>query len=207
MHPQQLLSALFLSGLVASAPVLSERGSGTDLAVDIIKAIMPNSATCGADAEKCCRTAEQAAPHFISAFAQYKMFKYPQMAAVLALTAVESVELKFNYNKSPGRPGQGTSNMQMPTFNQEYASSIPALAGSLAEAGTDVNKVLALVNTDEYNFGSGAWFMTTHCADAFNQLATDLEGGWAAYLTCVGVASDADREAYWTRAKVAFGLK
>jgi hypothetical protein len=81
-----------------------------------------------------------------------------------------------------------------------------AEALNLTTTGLDDNGVLALVTVDEYNFGSAAWFMTTQCATAKTTLATDPDAGWTSFMSCVGVSNTADRQAYWTAAKSAFGL-
>lgn len=95
--------------------------------------------------------------------------------------------------------------MQMVSFNREYASSIPELAGKVAGASDDA--VLALVTPDEYNFGSAPWFLTTKCTDdQRKQLQAGTDAGFQAYMACVGVEAGEDRLAYWARAKEAFNL-
>lgn len=95
--------------------------------------------------------------------------------------------------------------MQMVNYNQEYASSIPELQPKVA--GASDNDVLALVTPDEYNFGSGPWFLATQCSDSVRQaLQAGTDDGFRAYMACVGVTAGDDRLAYWTRAKAAFGL-
>jgi hypothetical protein len=76
-----------------------------------IQAIMPTSKSC-ADAKfpDECRTAEQAAPFISKACADLST---GECAATIALMGLESVEMKFKHNVSPGRPGQGTANMMM----------------------------------------------------------------------------------------------
>ncbi|KAJ2980565.1 hypothetical protein NUW58_g6912 [Xylaria curta] len=154
--------------------------------------------------------------------AKYGLMNSGQIAAVIALTALESVEYVYKHNVSPGRPGQGTSNMQMFSFNLQYAKSIPELKDALAgisgineqnpdSTPDDAKKaVLALVQDDKYNFGSGPWYLSTmpQCDAAKKLLETSPDAGWAKYMTdCVGVdAGDAKRNEYWARAKKAFGL-
>ncbi|KAI0876867.1 hypothetical protein GGS24DRAFT_498490 [Hypoxylon argillaceum] len=201
-----LSAGLALAGMSAAAPVVARDKS----AAEIIGIIAPASLSC-ADATEC-RTNVQAAPFLIAAMAQYKLQSPGQIAAVLALTAFESVNYQYKHNVSPGRPGQGTSNMQMIDYNVEYAKSIPALADKVAAlgdiTGTDKqNQLLALVNADEYNFGSGPWFLTTKCTpEVVSGLQAGTDAAFSAYMGCVGVQLTDDRTAYWTRAKTAFGL-
>ncbi len=144
------------------------------------------------------------------------------MSAILALMAFETAEFKYNRNHFPGRPGQGTRNMQMGGYNVLYALSIPELqakvkeiAGVQGEAtleianglGEDVlDKVLELVLEDKYSWGSALWFYLTYCGDARDAVKTGSEAGFEAYMQCVGVTADAERTAYHTRALSAFGL-
>ena len=130
----QHFSALLLGGFATASPLAvrqaapattagpcagntgtgSGTGTGTGTDVDMaaaIQAIMPTSKSC-ADAEfpDECRTAEQAAPFISEACADLST---GECAATIALMGLESVEMKFKHNVSPGRPGQGTANMMM----------------------------------------------------------------------------------------------
>ncbi|KAI1172403.1 hypothetical protein F4777DRAFT_590583 [Nemania sp. FL0916] len=202
-----LSAGLALAGMAVAAPLEVRDGKS---AAQIIGEIAPNSLTC-ADASEC-RTNVQAAPFLIDAMSKYGLKSSGQIAAVLSLTAFESVDYKYKHNISPGRPGQGTSNMQMIDFNVEYAQSIDELktqVGAIGSTATDdaKNKVLALVTDDKYNFGSGPWFLTTKCPpDVVSGLTAGTDAAFNAYMSCVGVTVTPDRMAYWTRAKAAFGL-
>lgn len=93
--------------------------------------------------------------------------------------------------------------MQSPDFNAEYAESIEEISDEVAEADGDVVKILDLLLSDEeYDFGSGAWFLTTQCDEAVReQLQSGSEEGWAAYITeCVGTEANEDRKGYWETA-------
>ncbi|KAI1403075.1 hypothetical protein F4819DRAFT_253238 [Hypoxylon fuscum] len=201
-------AGLLLAGQALAAPLQARDKS----AADIVAEIAPDSKTC--DDPKECRTAAQAGPMLVDAMAKYGLDNAGQIAAVIALTAFESVNYKYKHNVSPGRPGQGTCNMQMFNYNLMYAQSIPELKekvnGVTADADdTKKNEVLALVNDDKYNFGSGAWFMTTQCKPEVKEglaAGKDLDAGFKAYMECVGVTIDDERQAYWTRAKQAFSL-
>ncbi|KAI0206224.1 hypothetical protein F4808DRAFT_111381 [Astrocystis sublimbata] len=203
---------LGLAGMATAAPLTARDGPKS--AADIILEIAPTSATCDNTDE--CRTNVQVAPYMIAAASKYKLTNYPSIAAVLALTAFESTNYKFKTNQQ-GNAGQGTSNMQMYRYNFLYAKSIPELAGQLTSLGaletsgdTELqNKVRALVTPDEYNFGSGAWFMSTQCGDIISQLNANPDAGWVAYMGCVLGSPNSitqDRNDFWNRAKTAFGL-
>ncbi|KAK4188343.1 hypothetical protein QBC35DRAFT_382802 [Podospora australis] len=215
------LTPLFLSGLVAGSPlVLRQTGPGTpttgnnstgtpststggiDMAA-AIKAIMPSSNTCsGAQVPDDCRTADQAAPFIVKSYAD---FSPGELAGVLALMGLESVDFKFKHNVSPGRPGQGTANMMMPNFVSQYAASI---FGEQAVAGQSPDAILSMVTVDEHNFGSAGWFLKTFCEPGIqDSLKTGTDAGFQAYMGCVGVdGNDSTRLEYWNRAKAAFNL-
>ncbi|KAK8070146.1 hypothetical protein PG994_006762 [Apiospora phragmitis] len=198
-------TSLLLAGLAAATPIARRGG-----AADQILAIAPNSKTCDGSAD--CRTAAQAAPALIQSFQDYKVYAAGQIAGVLALMAYESGDFKYKHNVSPGRPGQGTANMQMYANNVKYAASIPDLkskAASFTDNSPDAqkNELLAMVTDDKYNFGSGAWYLTTQCDKGVQTaLSKGDDAGFAAYMKCVGVTVTEDRNAYWQRAKKAFNL-
>lgn len=113
------LSTLLLSGLAASAAVPNPHIFVRDApsAASLIAEIMPTSSNCtGAQFPDECRTAEQAAPYLISAMQKYGVYKPGEIAGVLSVIGYESVDMKYKHNVSPGRVGQGTSNMQMANF-------------------------------------------------------------------------------------------
>ncbi|KAI3332690.1 hypothetical protein F4824DRAFT_285641 [Ustulina deusta] len=198
-------AGLALAGLTSALPLVARQKT----AAAIIGEIAPGSLSCADTTE--CRTNVQAAPFFIDAFQKYGLGSAGQMAAVLALTAYESVDYKYKHNVSPGRPGQGTSNLQMVNFNIDYANTFPELQAKVSALGTIAtddtkNQLLALVTPDEYNFGSGPWFLTKNCPQVVSPLATGTDEAFSAYMQCVGVELTAERSAYWTRAKAAFGI-
>lgn len=138
---------------------------------------------------------------------QYGLYAPGQIAAVLSLIGVESVDLKYKHNISPGRPGQGTSAMLMPENVAKYVASIPELKDGLAAAGGDVSKILELVTDDKYNFGAAPWWLTRVCSkDVIEGLVAGTDAAFQAYMGCVGVSATDDRLAYWRRAQKAFGL-
>ncbi|KAI0387419.1 hypothetical protein F5Y04DRAFT_4261 [Hypomontagnella monticulosa] len=200
-------AGLLLAGQTLAAPLEARAGKS---AAQIVGEIAPNSKTCDGSAE--CRTADQAGPLLADAMVKYGIYSPGQIAAILALTAFESVEYRFKHNVSPGRPGQGTSNMQQFNFNLMYAQSIPELKSKVAGVDANApdakkNEVLSLVNADQFNFGSGPWFFTTQCSKAVQDgMKAGTDAAFAQYMGCVGVSVDSDRKAYWDRAKKAFGI-
>lgn len=100
--------------------------------------------------------------------------------------------------------------MQLPPWNLLYASSLPPLAAQLpALASTDVDGVRALLlATDDVDFGSAAWFLTTQCGpDVRTGLRTGGRQGWEAYLAgCVHAPATGERVAVWERAARVLGV-
>ncbi|KAK3330257.1 hypothetical protein B0H66DRAFT_52890 [Apodospora peruviana] len=208
MRTTQILPIL-LGGLAATASPLTPtalvtRDGKVVTARAAIEAIMPTSDSC-ADAQfkDECRTAAQAAPFMIKAMTN---FSIGQIAGMLALIALESVEMKAKHNIVPGVAGQGTSNMMSPDFVKEYATS---LFGASAVDGKSPQDVLALVTPDEHNFGSAPWFLRTKCTpEVQKKLLLGTDEGWDAYMGCVGVNGRLpERFNYWKSAKTVFGLK
>ena len=177
----------------------------------IIEHIAPKSTSCADDTE--CRTADQLSSHVFNSMYRYQLFHPNQMAAVISLMAFESGDFEYKTNHFPGRPGQGTANMQMAKFNLAYAKSIRAVKDQVANVTSvdglpdaELNRIRGLVLDDKYNFGSGAWFLRTECQDVAKELAQDIDAGFEAYMACVGVEVGDERLAYLNRAKEAFGL-
>ena len=221
-----LMFRIFLFGVTASASAisptsftpLSSRQAGTS-AASMLLAIAPTSGSCAnAPAAGECATNVDAAPFLIKAMSQYGITSPPEIAALLSLIAYETGDFKYNTNHypAPGRPGQGTRNMQMANYNLMYAQSIPALSAQLSAITTatstsglsddQLNAIRALVLPDEYSWGSAAWFLTTQCASTRAALEAGGQAGYASYLSCVGTSATSDRLAYWTRANTALGI-
>lgn len=201
--------SLALSFVAATAAQLS--------AGPIVQQIAPAATSCPpatATASEC-RTANQAGPWIAQGMIDYKVTDVKEMAAIIALMAFESVDFKYKHNISPGRPGQGTANMQMANYNLAYVKQIPELKDKVAQfksvdglSAQDLNYILSLVQPDPYNFGSGPWFLTTQCpGDVRTKLQNNVDEGFQAYMQCVGVSVTPERLAYFQRAKTAFGLK
>lgn len=214
--------ALLASATYATAipPVsfLGRRTAGDSAAAQLL-AIAPTSNTCdGASFPSECATAEQAAPFLVSAMAKYGITSPSEIAAVLSVIAYETGDFKYNINHfpAPGRPGQGTRNMQMANYNLLYAQSIPALSSNLSAITTatstsgltddQLNAIRALVLPDEYSWGSAAWYLTAQCASVRPALQNDGHAGATAYYQCIGTDMTEDRMAYWVRACTAFGI-
>ncbi|CAM1508861.1 Fc.00g026000.m01.CDS01 [Cosmosporella sp. VM-42] len=201
----------FTSGAILSLAVLT---TGQLSAAPIVEKIAPKSTSCDA-ANEDCRTGEQAAPWIALGMWQYRIFSTKEMAAIISVIAFESGDFQYKHNLFPGRPGQGTSNMQMAEFNLAYAKQIPELKEKAAKydsttglSDDQLNEILSWVTPDEYNFASGAWYYSEHCDDSVSKLLnTNPDKGYEAYLTeCIGTTVTDDRLAYWDRAKEAFGF-
>ncbi|OHF01263.1 hypothetical protein CORC01_03296 [Colletotrichum orchidophilum] len=218
-----------LASLALASPILKNRdddnndnnGTGKALnATEIILAVAPKSASCDgvttfADE---CATVDRIAAYLPAAFWKYNVSTTGEMAAVLSLMAFETGEFRYNRNHYPGRPGQGTRNLQMPNYNLMYALSIPELKDKAAEIaggvadGADLtddkkNQILDLVIPDDYTWGSAGWFLDTQCDKSVKEeLETGTVRGFTLYMECIGTSGTEDRVAYWTKAKAAFGM-
>lgn len=99
--------------------------------------------------------------------------------------------------------------MQSPTYNSKYASSLPGLKDKLASVSNSPADLLDLLRENEvYDFGSGAWFLTTQCtADVRSALQKGDQAGWQRYISdCVGTSVTDERRAYWERAVKELGV-
>lgn len=80
--------------------------------IEALKAICPKSAQepCVDDPKTKgqCRTAANAAGPILRSFEKYEIINKNEMAALVSLMALESVEFKYQRNVYPGRPGQGS---------------------------------------------------------------------------------------------------
>lgn len=201
-----LAGALALSATAAPVAQVAPASTCTLTAEKLI-AIDPNTATCvGAEFPLECADAARAAPAISASFKKYEIESKGAQAALIGIMLFESGSFKYNKNHFPGRPGQGTRNMQMLDFNKEYATSLFGAEKATAASGTD--GVLGLVLGDEASFGSAAWFLNTKCPASIKAgLADGSSAGWIAYLTdCVGTEHTADRDVAWTAAKKALGI-
>lgn len=123
--------------------------------------------------------------------------------------AFESDDFKYNKNHFPGVAGQGTRNMQSPSFNKKYASSLPDLKDKLPAVSNSPADLLDLLRNDSAtDFGSGAWFLTTQCSkEVRSALADGSETGWQRFISdCVGTSVTDERKVYWERAVEAIGV-
>ena len=166
-------------------------------------AIAPTSGTCaGAPFPNECSTAAQTLPHINNAFHKYGITHPSVQAALLSLMAYETQDFKYNKNHFPGRPGQGTRNMQSAAFNAKYATALGKNAAGDPQTVAD-----QVEGDDDASFGSAAWFLTTQCPFAIRQgMWGGSETGWESYLSsCVGTSVDGGRREYWQRAVKALG--
>ncbi|KAI0025518.1 hypothetical protein F4780DRAFT_337543 [Xylariomycetidae sp. FL0641] len=203
-------AAVLLAGNAAAAPTavpaVAAR-SDPPTAADIIVTIAPHVAkTPDECTQKECADKDKVASLFIKAFSDYKIDNAGQMAAILALSALESVSFQWRHNLAGNNgPGQGTSNMQSAAFNKQYALSLPDVKDKVTN---DPTANLALVTTDEHNFGSGAWFLTTQCSEEIREgLKSGTDAAFEAYIVeCVDTSMSDERRAFWNNAKKAFNL-
>jgi hypothetical protein len=210
--------ALLSTTLALPTPQDSNADCPHEITAEDLTAIDAATATCsstGTFASECA-DASRAAPAITSAFEKYDISSPGAQAALIAIMLFESGSFKYNHNHfpAPGRPGQGTRNMQMAPFNEKYATALfgaakVSAAKAAPAAGQDPSDaVLALVNaSDEDSFGSAAWFLTTQCDPSIKDgLASGTAAGWDAYLTqCVGTTHDPARDPSWTAAKDVLG--
>ena len=126
------------------------------------------------------------------------------------MMAFETGDFKYNVNIFPGRPGQGTRNMQSAKFNEQYAQSIPALSAKVAAAkGTSNPNAIRdlLTANDDLDFGSAAWFLKTQCApDVIKGLASGTLAGWQAYVKVCVDTDPIPRQAHYERAMKALSV-
>ncbi|KAF7586264.1 hypothetical protein BBP40_009177 [Aspergillus hancockii] len=218
MKPDYFANTLWflLPLLVGAAPApVTGRGvissGNSTISPEMIRAVAPDSKSCdGAVAPDECATSDTAAQNIAKSFDKYQVTSLAEQAAIISLLALESGEFKFSRNKYPGIAGQGTRNMQSPEYNAKYADSIPALSDKLEGVSKDPSKVLDLLLSEkEWDFGSGAWFLTTQCsAEVRSALQTGSEAGWAGYIEkCVRTSITESRKSYWTEAIKVLGVK
>jgi len=121
----------------------------------------------------------------------------------------ESGDFKYAQNHFPGVPGQGTRNMQSPAYNLKYAEYLATVYTNCGINSAQVQQasaegpvaLLALVNTEEWTFGSAAWYLVTQCGASVREgLAAGTQEGWEGYLQCVGTSGDEKRDQLWSAA-------
>ena len=193
---------LFALDFCMAAPL--SNACNSDITISKLEAIVPSSLSCsGAPYPTECRTASEALPHILQSFKSYDVTSAGAQAAILSTIAFESGDFKYQKNYFPGNPGQGTRNMQSAAFNLEYAQSIASLSNRITDAeaaGPNGIRDL-LITSDDWDFGSAAWFLTTQCGeDVKDQLAQGGDAGFSAYLGCIGTTETEERQEYWSRA-------
>lgn len=203
-----LTLALTLPTTTLSAP--SNTRPDTLSATSII-ALDPTTSNCAdAPAEGECRTALSAAPYIGLSFHNFDIPTFGAQAALLSLMLFETAGFKYSKNHFPGRPGQGTRNMQMYKFNLQYANWLAKNCKNCGISAEDVeaaekeskDAVLALVDSDQWGFSSAAWYLDTQCDASIKEgLAREDETGSEAYLTeCVGTEVTERRTVIWKKA-------
>lgn len=208
----------FALALAAAFMGLVPAGLAIEITPALLSKIYSTPATCP-ESNTECRTAEQVAPYIEASFKEYKVTNLGLKAINLANLMFESGNFTHKTNKypAPGRPGQGTANMQMPDNNLKYCKSIPALADeeackidSVVGASKEtLNAMLALLTVDKYNFASGAWYMTTQCPDMLATVVSKpLDDVFTAFLeSCIRAGTtDKTRYGYFDLVKAVFEL-
>ncbi|CAI7599686.1 hypothetical protein PCG10_008718 [Penicillium crustosum] len=212
MHLLSLLLSLTLTLTIqtTASPLPFLFARDTTLTESQILTIAPTSNSCtDAPAEGECATAKQAAKFTSQSFDTYQVTSKAEQAAIISLMAFESGDFKYNKNHFPGVAGQGTRNMQSPSFNKKYASSLPDLKDKLPAVSNSPADLLDLLRSDgATDFGSGAWFLTTQCSkEVRSALADGSETGWQRFISdCVGTSVTDERKVYWERAVKAIGV-
>lgn len=206
-----LLITLFaLCALLSAAFASPTKRANTLNAADIITVNDTTSSCANAPIAAQCRTAAQAAPYIDLSYINFGITDFNTQAALLALMLYESGSFKYSQNVYPGIAGQGTRNMQNPADNLAYAEFLSTVCANCGITNAQVQAanregpaaVLALVNTDEWGFGSAAWFLKTQCDDIIQQgLAAGTQTGWENYLTqCLHATVDDYRNQLWSAA-------
>ncbi|PFH59874.1 hypothetical protein XA68_11766 [Ophiocordyceps unilateralis] len=185
-----------------------------DLGATIAR-IDPSTTSCASSGE--CRTAAQAGALLSTSFSRHGVRCRQEAACLTALVLLETDHLKYQHNVYPGRPGQGTANMQMCRFNAEYAASDPVLRKCFPDVlpvGSDPNEdqcrrvLKCILDHEDKSFDTPAWFWDKKCPDkdARAKLSNGGIEGCAAYLkSCVGVdGNDQSRVALNRKAYDAF---
>jgi hypothetical protein len=90
--------------------------------------------------------------------------------------------------------------MQSPSFNKQYASSIPEIKDRV---NNNVSATLdLLLSRAHWDFGSAAWFLVTQCSEEVRWgLLQGSQAGWEGYISgCVNTTVTEERRVYWRRA-------
>lgn len=213
LHPTfgllALAATLFHYCMAAPAQLSTQKAS--TLTAQAITSIDPTTSSCAsAPAAGECRTAAQSAPYIALSFSNFGLHSFGEQAALLSLMLYESDGFKYSKNHFPGRPGQGTRNMQMPDYNLKYARWLAEECANCGVSSQEVERakrqgvdaVLGLVNGDLWGFGSAAWFLATQCGEDVSEgLKSGSQQGWENYLSgCVGTTATEDRTAVWRKA-------
>ncbi|KAJ2559663.1 hypothetical protein EV175_000237 [Coemansia sp. RSA 1933] len=155
-----------------------------------------------------CATNSRAVTAINNALTKYQITGRGEAVAVIAVMAYESDSWLYNINHNPGRPGQGTRNMQMYNFNSEYAQLLyptqasAALASGTSGSDAQENAVLDLVLGDDDSFGSGFWYLVNHASSYYNSADKLRDGNSADFqdyvVNGVGASWTDDRLTTWT---------
>lgn len=214
MKPSYFANPLcFLLPMLASAVPAPITGRDVAITPAMIEAVAPKSKTCDSSGQYAteCADSQKAAKYLAKSFETYKITSPAEQAAIIGLVAFESGEFKYNKGHfGDVAEGKGTRNMQSADYNTQYAKSLDGLKDKPEVISKNVGKILELlISNDEYDFGSGAWFLANVCSSTVRQeLQNDSKVGWQRYITtCVGTEANDAREVYWQSARNALGIQ
>ena len=155
----------------------------------------------------------------MNSFQQYNLTTSNEKAAVVALTAYESGDFRFDLHEFPSPlPGQCTRAVMMPANVLLYAKSLPHLPANLSSLGsaTDASSLSNETLTDmcsyitsdpNLDFGAAAWYLRSQCSPTVQSaLKTGGETGWESYMKdCVkvDVSAEPDRKTSYEAAVAA----
>ncbi|KAM0702328.1 hypothetical protein Q7P35_011238 [Cladosporium inversicolor] len=202
-----LLHALTLVSIATAIPLA--RKQAACISANNLITIAPDTTSCdGSPFPSECAPASVAAPNIAQSFSLFNIDSFGAQAALVAIMLFESGDFKYKINHFPGVAGQGTRNMQSPSFNAKYADWIAAngqdasiTQGSVAAVANEPAALLDLINTDEWSFASAAWFLSTQCdGSQIQALGDGSQASFEAYLTgCIGTTVTEDRIAGWEK--------
>ncbi|KAJ9082130.1 hypothetical protein DSO57_1007155 [Entomophthora muscae] len=126
---------LYLVGLGVAA------GCGTSsLTADKLEATMKPCGQEKGGAEGQSISCKNALPYIKKALDKYGLTTPEEIAFYISVMSVESGNLSYNRNISPGRPGQGTRSMMMPNNLYAFLKASPTIIAEHPELQGYINK-------------------------------------------------------------------
>ncbi|KAJ1942314.1 hypothetical protein FBU59_003233 [Linderina macrospora] len=201
-----------VNGYSTAAPSSVPSGVFQVKAADLDRAVSARAGdgNCSARPDECAPNTRALAA-INKALKKYNITRRGEVVAVLSLMAFESGDWAFNINHypEPGRPGQGTRNMMMYNFVEEYAKYLhPTEANALLGSGgtpsdSTKNAVRQLVLNDDDSFGAGFWYLTQKAGSFHDNPAKLIDGNEDSFkdyiVNGVGTGYADERKQYWDR--------